>query len=65
MTRHSRKEERAFYQDGRDFYSKGKLIASYPDLVKDDSDLIGTIAARKRFLLDHPQFKKENVNVIR
>lgn len=59
---------KTFYQDGADFYlSDGQLrgqytpVASYPELVKNDSDLEGAIKARTQFLIDHPEFFDDEV----
>ena len=49
------------YQDGREFYDSGtgKVIASYPTMVKNDYDEIGAEAAREKFLIDHPDYLME------
>lgn len=56
---------RKFLQDGPDFYRDDDedyavdadlLIASYPALVVGDGDLVGAMAARQQFLIDHPQY---------
>lgn len=46
-------------QDGRDFYNAntGKLLKSYPELVKNDMDLPGAKLAREQFLKDFPGYK--------
>lgn len=48
-----------FYQDGREFYdaATGVVIASYPDLVKNDHDVEGAQEARKRFMQEHPDYE--------
>ena len=47
-----------FSQDGADFYDDitGELIASYPKLVKNDSDLDGAYNAKFSFLKDNPEY---------
>lgn len=45
-----------YYQDGANFYKdddSGELLASYPELVKNDYDLDGAAAARAKFIDDH------------
>lgn len=54
------------YQDGAQFYREawedqedGGLIASYPDLVRNDSDTAGADAARLAFFRDYPEYAYE------
>lgn len=50
-----------FVQDGRDFYDAitNCLVASYPNLVANDYDIVGAVAARSAFLADHPNYSSE------
>jgi hypothetical protein len=44
-------------QDGADFYhEKFGLIASYPDMVRDDHDMDGAVSARRQFAADYPEY---------
>ena len=45
-------------QDGAQFYREddGILLASYPDLVANDGDLDGAIAARFVFVTENPEY---------
>ena len=49
------------YQDGAQFYDciTGALIASYPQLVKNDEDVVGAFTARIRFLREHQDYQME------
>jgi hypothetical protein len=55
------RRSRLCYQDGADFYDAktGEVIARYPLLVFNDSDLRGAMDTRQTFLEDHPDCEIE------
>lgn len=52
-------QQREAYQDGPDFYDAitDQVIASFPEMVKSDTDLKGAMSAREKFRDLHPNIK--------
>lgn len=48
-----------FFQDGAEFtdVNTREKIASYPNVVEHDFDMVGAILCRMQFEVEHPEYK--------